>query len=204
MVLLRLYGQPFGGKGSQFNYVRDPAAMVAIGRSYLGLLIAHYTDDGWGVEPEATCHQAHSLWIELNELVGWRLDMDKSPPPERAFKLLGAELLVGIAHPVGRTFPGRAEAIDELIEKHLAQDRLTPAEAASLRGKLAHTRTLQWGRYGAAALRPLQLRQSAPSNVTSLAAWPLLVACLRWWQRLLRQNSARPIPLPTPHTTLHM
>ena len=45
VVVVDVYGQPFGGALSQFNYVRDPAAMVAIARSLLKIAVAHYTDD---------------------------------------------------------------------------------------------------------------------------------------------------------------
>eukprot|EP00959_Pyramimonas_sp_CCMP1952_P330281 6915629-Pyramimonas_sp.AAC.1 len=61
-------GQPFGGALSQFNYVQDPAVMVAIGRSMLMLPVSHNADDEWGVEPARLAQQVHRLWIDLNTL----------------------------------------------------------------------------------------------------------------------------------------
>ena len=78
-------GQPFGGKGAQFNFVRDPQALVAIGRSYLDLLVSHYTDDTYGIEAEEHSRQAWEVWCELHDIIGWRLDRRKSPPPAAQF-----------------------------------------------------------------------------------------------------------------------
>ena len=35
-TVLEVFGQPFGGKGSQFNFIRDPTAMVHAARKLLG------------------------------------------------------------------------------------------------------------------------------------------------------------------------
>ena len=84
-------GQPFGGKATQYNVIRDPQAMVAIGRSVLALLVSHYSDDTWGLEPDYAALHAWKIWLELHKIIGWRLDLDKSPPPEYTFRLLGAD-----------------------------------------------------------------------------------------------------------------
>ena len=74
-------GQPFGGKATQYNFIRDPQAMVAIGRSALAMLVSHYSDDTWGLEPDYAALYAWKIWLQLHKIIGWRLDLDKSPRP---------------------------------------------------------------------------------------------------------------------------
>ena len=188
---LKVYGQPFGGKGSQMNYVRDPAAMVAIGRSKLGLLISHYSDDSWAIEPEAVAASSHKTWLELNDLIGWQLDPDKSPPPAAAFNLLGALLEVRSAKPTARIEGIKRGALDDILARHLHDRSITAAEASSLRGKLGWARSLQFGRFGAAAMNPLRTRQREErSNLN-----PALQACLQWWRSALAADDGRPMLL---------
>ena len=71
-TLLETYGQPFGGKGSQFNYIRDPEAMCAIARTWLAMLMSHYSNDAWNIGTQTTAEQAYHLWLELNQLIGWK------------------------------------------------------------------------------------------------------------------------------------
>ena len=104
-VVMEVFGQPFGGKGAQFNFIRDPAALVHFGRTFLALLVAHYSDDTWAIEPECTCDHSYRLWIELHQLTGWQLDLGKSPPPERLCTLLGAEIHVGWTQPFAQNHP---------------------------------------------------------------------------------------------------
>ena len=75
-VLLRNLGQVFGGSGSQFNYVRDPAAMCAIMRHFFLVPMHHYTDDAWCVERASTARSAWFCWVWLHRTIGWRLDME--------------------------------------------------------------------------------------------------------------------------------
>ena len=140
-------GQPFGGKAPQFNFIRDPQAMVAIGREILGLLVCHYTDDTWGLEPAYAAHHAWSIWMELHKLVGWRLDAAKSPPPAFTFRLLGGDLHVGVGEAFGMLPRRKACQIQAVITEHLRSGKLTPAQASSLRWKFKWARTFTWGRW---------------------------------------------------------
>ena len=130
-------GQPFGGKGTQFNFIRDPEAMVAIGRSWLGLVISNYSDDTYGLEYERHAHFAWKCWMELHALIGWRLDAGKSPPPSFCFRLLGADLDVGADPPKGKLPARKAAQYKSEVHAVLQKNTLTPAEASSLRGKLS-------------------------------------------------------------------
>ena len=85
---------------------------------------------------------------------------------------------------------------------HLKKNSMTGAEAASLRGRLQqHGKCSAWGRYGCAALRPLDERQrTARFNVLN----PSLRAALCFWIRALRDGGHRPVPLIDSGTVLHI
>ena len=164
VVVIRVKGQSFGGKSTQLNYVRDPQAMCAIARSWLAMLTSHYSDDVWLIEPTETCDQSYDLWLELNVLVGWRIDLAKSPRPAGVFKLLGAQLHLSAAQPFGICHPDRREALIATCQSHKRSRKISGPEAGTLRGKLGHERSLMWGRFGMAALRPLQERQETSAH----------------------------------------
>ena len=119
-----------------------------VARTLLGLLVAHYSDDTWGIEPEAVARQGYNYWMRLNELVGWRVDEDKSPPPERIFELLGGELHVGALEPFATNTAMRLQKLERACAEYLAAERLTAAEAGHLAGALGFAGTFLWGRVG--------------------------------------------------------
>ena len=145
-------GQPFGGKATQYNFIRDPQAMLATGRSALALLVSHYSDDTWGLEPDYAALHAWKIWLELHKIIGWRLDLDKSPPPEYTFRLLGADLHVGAEQPVGILPASKALQLEKDIDACLQAGTMTSAQASSLRGKFQWSRTFTWSCWGAAVL----------------------------------------------------
>ena len=59
-------GRPFGGKATQYNFIWDPQAMVAIGRSARAVLVSPFSDDTWGLEPEYAALHAWKIWLELH------------------------------------------------------------------------------------------------------------------------------------------
>ena len=129
------------------------------------------------------------------------IDGPKSPPPARSLRLLGALLHSGCPAPHAELPPSRRQELIALCEFHLATGHISPAQAASLRGKLGFARSLFWGRYGAAALRPLKVRQEARCR----ADLPdTLRACLLWWTRELKTNSGRPFPPDPADLPLHV
>ena len=199
--ILEVYGQPFGGKGSQYNFIRDPAALVHFGRQFLGLVIAHYADDTWGIEPEATCLQAYTLWKELHKLTGWKLDEGKSPPPARTCTLLGGELHVGWEVPFATNTQARLNKLCQECHTHQTNGRLTAGDAAHLAGALGFATTLWWGKKGRAALQPLRVRQfyKGPPVLN-----PALQECLAYWIRETQTPQPRPILLSTHRLPLHI
>ena len=200
VVVIKTLGQAFGGKGAQMNYVRDPAAMVAIGRNYLALAISHFSDDTWSIEPSFSAGSSYTCWLELNDLIGWRYDLDKSPPPTCTFWLLGAELFLGTSSPFGKVRAARRELLIKRCQFHLQSNKLSSSDAASLRGSLAQAQTHEHGKFGVAALRPLCVRQYANFTVLN----PAIRASLEFWIKLLRTERGRPIPFDIQNMPLHI
>ena len=200
-VVMEVFGQPFGGKGSQYNFIRDPAALVHFGRKFLALLVAHYSDDTWAIEPESTSQQSYELWTELHRITGWQLDLGKSPPPGRMCMLLGAEVHVGWTQPFAQNTPDRLDHIKKECQRHLTQGTLTPAEAAHLAGTLGFASTLWWGKKGRASLQPLRVRQYYRSPTTLNRS---IEACLHYWVRETAKPQTRSLLTTTDPLTLHV
>ena len=199
--ILEVFGQPFGGKGSQFNFIRDPTAMVHAARVLLGVLVCHYSDDTWGIEPEAVARQGYDLWMRLNALVGWRVDEEKSPPPERVFQLLGGELHVGAPAPFATNTAARLEKLEKACRRHLEAKRLTASDASHLAGALGFANTFLWGRVGAAILRPLRVRQHYHGKP---GLNPAIRKALEWWVEIAKAQHCRPIPFSPQGSELHI
>ena len=191
-VLLRNRGQVFGGAGSQFNYVRDPAAMCSIMRSLFCVAMLHYSDDAWCFEREDTVLSAWFCWVWLNKLIGWVLDMDKTPFPALEVRLLGALLCLQIPRPFASLPADKVSSLISDIDGVLAKRFLSGASAASLRGRLGWARTCLFGRYGSAALAPLRDRQYFDQGV---GITPAIEAALQFFRRLLADQPQREMPL---------
>ena len=200
-TLLETYGQPFGGKGSQFNYIRDPEAMCAIARTWLAMLMSHYSDDALLIETQTTAEQAYHLWLELNQLIGWKIDMEKSPPPQGLMRLLGAHIVLNTPTPTSYLVDIKAQHLQEECRRHLRLQIVTSSDAASLRGKMGHARTFEWGRYGAAQLTPFTERQKSGRHKYINTA---IRFALMWWICQLDDPAGRATPCQPDTSILHV
>eukprot|EP00959_Pyramimonas_sp_CCMP1952_P287560 6014017-Pyramimonas_sp.AAC.1 len=78
---------------------------------------------------------------------------------------------------------------------------MTSSEAGTLRGQLGWARSFQFGRFGAAALRPLAVRQH---NKQHLRLNPALRASMLFWVRVLKIAGGKPIPYSPERMDLHI
>jgi len=191
VVLLQNLAQVFGGAGSQFNYVRDPSAMCAIMRGMLAVAMFHYTDDAWAVERESTALSAWFCWVWLNRLIGWKLDMAKSPWPSSLWKLLGGLLHVGVPRPFASLPEDKVAALLEDIDVYL-QTGVSSNDAASLRGRAGWSRSFLWGRYGSAILVPLRKLQY--KHLSGRIRLPSIESSLRCLRRAIQEQAKREVP----------
>ena len=104
------------------------------------MIITHCVDDVCNIEIKETVLSARAAFIELCELLGLRLDPEKSLLPSFDFIYLGLRLILPAVRP-HRIFsfsvpePRRLRLRDRIFEI-LTKGSLTPAEASSMRGRL--------------------------------------------------------------------
>ena len=128
-------------------------------------------------------------WVRVNELIGWVLDMDKTPEPARDVRLLGALLRLDPPRPHATLPEDRVQALVRDLDDVLATRKLSSSSAASLRGRLGWARSFLFGRYGAAALAPLRARQYDPRGQVKLTT--SLEAALCWFRATLEDRPVR-------------
>ncbi|CAK0903327.1 unnamed protein product [Prorocentrum cordatum] len=140
------------------NSVEHPHVICYFARVCSGILLCHYSDDMWDIEPEHAAKHSHALALEIMDLIGWRCDKSKSKPPSEHLRLLGVEHRLGL-----EATAWLCEAtIDKLLSQiraRRATGRVTAADASTLHGSFNWVRSSLWGRRGAAVLAPLRARQ---------------------------------------------
>ena len=186
---VRPLGGAFGNKAAQSNFVEHPHFICHFVRVRLAILLCHYSDDMWNVEPAQAAGQAHSLVLELMDLVGWRYDKKKNPPPAQSFRLLGVEHRLGVSAYV---WLGKAkvEKLLRQIYSHKRSKRVTAADASTLHGSFNWARSTLWGRCGSAVLSPLRARQKARKSVWINTA---MMAMFDWLENSLTRENRRMI-----------
>lgn len=192
-------GGAFGNKAAQLNFVQNPHLVCHVARIMLKILLAHYSDDMWNIEPESSSQQAYALVLELMTLIGWRYDAQKSPPPERRFRLLGVEHLLGFVVPIVQLGPLKVEKLLDLLRRHRQSRQLSSADASSMLGCFNWARSTLWGRVGSAVLSPLRERQrNGRMGVLNTA----LLAMFAWLEAALVEDNSKPIRCDTAHMKL--
>jgi hypothetical protein len=186
---VRPKGGAFGNKAAQLNFVQHPHFICYVARTQLAILLCHYSDDMWDIEPSSTAHQAHALVLEIMELIGWRYDTGKSPPPKDLLRLLGVNHQLGTDAVVWLA-KEKVQKLLRQIQHHKQHNHLTSAEASSLNGSFNWFRSSLWGRSGAAVLTPLRARQKT-GRFTALNS--ALKAMFEWLEHAMLQESMRTI-----------
>ena len=187
---IRSLGGSFGNKAAQSNFVEHPHFICHVSRIALGIPLCPYSDDMWNIEPETSAMQSHALVLELMDLVGWRYDQIKSPPPAETFRLLGVDRCLGLQAVVWVC----KEKINKLwrqVQYHRRCGRVTAADASALHGSFNWIRSSLWGRSGAAILTPLRTRQRSGRFAGMNSA---LLAMLSWLEYALMYENGQSLP----------
>ena len=72
-----------GNKAAKLNFVEHFVCHVA--SITLAILLCHYSDNKWAIEPAKSATHAQALVCEVMELIGWHWAKGKSlPPPKTA------------------------------------------------------------------------------------------------------------------------
>lgn len=84
-----MYGQPFGAGHAVPNWYRVAEWLARVLKRLYYILVDHFFDDFFVVEPEDTIKSAMACLKETFNLVGFRLDPEKSQPPSELCAILG-------------------------------------------------------------------------------------------------------------------
>ena len=137
---LTLHGHAFGLAPAVLNYNRQPELLVAVMRCLLETSCLHFYDDHLTLEPSTAQGSGQWAYRELCELLNVHLDEDKHSPMSSIFVFVGclpdlSRLMAFGAFSI-KPKPGRCEKLAATITDLLRRESCSPAEAATLRGKL--------------------------------------------------------------------
>ena len=190
-----LKGMPFGAAAAVNQFNRVPKFVVMVCRCFFGIAVCHYYDDYCICEPAPLAAHAQYILRRVHELLGFRLDVGKHERAKFANPFLGVITDFTMAHITGeasvRTKPERRLKLTAALREVIAKRSLTPAQSASLRGKLYFTCCSVYGRVGRAALRSFTSHQYGKSNIPSAS---LVAACV-FFIILLRRELPRTVQL---------
>ena len=197
---LQLLCCPFGGKASVHAWQRVGAAFQAILLRLFSIVYPRFVDDFFGIDAE----QAHE-WGDsavgaaslarfvIQDLLGWRLDPNKAVTAALSFVALGVRVSVDATTKcLNFVVPSDkcAKWLAEIAEVLRAQ-RLTPAHAQKLAGRLSWGATAVFGKGARVYLAPLFRHSAGRSTRISKR----LCCALLWWQRFLNSQPSRAVPL---------
>ena len=153
---------PFGSTGSVFGFNRVSEALNRVLVCELSLFICHYFDDFPILDFEGCAEASGQAAIDAFELLGWRVSKQKVKPVSGLIDILGVTVNLGEVADCGPMKVCNTEkrllSLTAEIKEALDSDSLRPAQAASLRGRLAFAEGQHFGRLALMAARQLSLR----------------------------------------------
>ena len=191
-----IYAHCFGASAAVQNYNIVAEAIVYIPR-HLGIPVSHFFDDFWVIERESTIRSAEKVLQKLFEQLGLVLEQGKtqfSNDGEDANQiiLLGGmfnldEFLLDVPE------EKRLARVEE-TRRVIATNRLSPAEAGKLRGKILFLVPLLYGMSNRRELSALAYRQYEHNVRKENALSERLVEALNKLLKALEKAKAREIP----------
>lgn len=180
--------QPFGSCLAPNNWSEISVAMTYIAADWFGIAMPTCVDDVATAEDSRTTPSAHSAWLLLNKLLGWTIEISKSPPPSSVFDFLGLTIHLP---DLDKGEPYLLSLQTEKVERYGAQiqsilkaDRITRSEASKLRGRLGFAASVGWCGAGRGFLPVFSRIQHGRSS--SLSPLPLGVrTALEWFLKNL-------------------
>ena len=146
----------FGGHGCVYAYAHARLGLTDIIRWCFAVPARAYVDDTGIVEPSFASPSGTFCFRALHRLLGVPL---KQPPkrrePAASNPLLGTVLHVAVRPPMVKPDPAKMERARDACTAALEADRLMPAGAARLAGRLGFLASQLYARVGRLALMPL-------------------------------------------------
>ena len=144
------YALPFGAKGAVVAFIRCARALQWIAHQLL-LVISCFYDDYVLVSPESTCDNAERSYGLLLDLLGWSYDKEgeKSDRMSKQVSALGV-LIDFSSSGSGQVFidntENRKKELVKALDEAREAGRLSPQEAAKLKGRMSFAEGQIFGR----------------------------------------------------------
>ena len=160
--------QLFGSGSAPLNFSRYPAWCTWSVAVLFLLPMEQCVDDLLSVERCTTMLSGYHAWRSFAAVCGWDVPDEKSPPPQRYLRTLGAMTdLLDFPHG-----PIKLESAIERVQTTLSDlqgilndRRLTPGFAGKLYGRMQWASATCFGRFGRAMLRAFNRCQHEPGRV---------------------------------------
>ena len=182
---------PFGSSLAPAGWGELVVGLACIMARILLVIITHCVDDVANFEPEQIVASAREAFLELNQLLGLSLDMQKSLTPRPEFIYLGLQLILpsSINRCDLRLQVPEARRLKLLRMCHafLQSECLTTGDASSMRGRLYFYAA--WFQEARAYLAELAARQYSPHGITKLTRE--LRAAFEYFIRMLQMDQFR-------------
>ena len=189
LMVTRLKTQPFGSTRAPANWGRVTRLIQWILLTCFGIFLPIYVDDCFLIEPAETARSAYLCANVLINLCGFQ--MGKFSPPAPKILLLGAEVTIAHDFAAASLPQKRRGALITDIQNILFTNKLSPGQAAKLRGRLGFSQSLMFGKYGRVLLQPITNRQYSRSINGQHASNKELREVLPWRASVLRNASER-------------
>ena len=167
MCAATLRTQPFGSRRAPANWARAAQFPEWCLEQLCGIVLAVYVDDCCATEPKTTAGPALSAILAMCQIFGLFAEQSKTATPTTQLKLLGASISIFDTHIATALAADKRDALVLDIRNFLRTNRLTPAQAAKIRGRLGFAQSLMFGRMGRALAGPLSDRQYSKGGRTT-------------------------------------
>ena len=132
--------------------------VLVLSRKLLWLLVFHYVDDFSGLESKTFDFSGHLAFADLFAGLGVYMKEKKAQAPNASQKLLGVQLTCRSDGIVLAPCTGRVSKVLGILHSVLEAQRLSPALAQRIAGKVNFLLTTFFGQLGRAALHPVYSR----------------------------------------------
>ena len=159
--------QLFGSGTAPLNFSRYPSWCTWSVAVLFLLPMEQCVDDLLSVERASTMLSGFHCWRAFAQACGWEVHDEKSPPPQRYLRTLGAMTDLRM-FPFGpmklESAVERVESTISDLENILSSRRLTPGFSGKLYGRMQWASSTIFGRFGRAMLRAFSRRQHEPGR----------------------------------------
>ena len=195
--LHELFGQPFGAGHAVPNFYRLAAWLNRASRRLLFIIIEHFFDDYFYLEPRFSAASATWALRRLAAALGVVLAPDKAQLPSQLLTSLGIVFdfagIISSSKLKVRPKHSRVRNLKAELQAVIKRGKLPPSHAARLAGKADFVNSTLFGRVGRACLSALKSRQYQQKGTFDLTDW--LRASIAWTMAILQQAPPRELPL---------